>query len=258
MFRGKSTPKLLYINHEETANIKALGLPPYAHWMADGLGLPHNRIITINTADHESLPDSFHSFDGIIGGGSTHMLDENLPWMQKTGLFLHRASEAGVPQLLNCFSHQLLAQTAGGKVGRAPKGRRFGIEKITLTKQGEKDPLFEGIEKTFELFTSHGDIVHAMPNLSDNGSVIELANTSFYRHEVLSYGSKTRTIQSHPELSSSVLFALAHSRVKIIKEDGSHLLYKTFIDSQDTSEKTKSVEKNGRKILQNWLKYYVQ
>jgi len=67
----------------------------------------------------------------------------------------------GLPTLGICFGHQLLCKALGGNVVRAD-GRTDGVEELSLTEEGESDPLFADLETPVALFT-HQDHVVGIP-----------------------------------------------------------------------------------------------
>jgi GMP synthase (glutamine-hydrolysing) len=250
----KQNIKIIFVNVEEVDHIVKLGLPPYKDWVARVTGLRPEQIVTINAADGDAFPDNLDSIDGIIGGGSGHQPYEQASWIKNTGELFKRAHKQGVPQLLNCFCHQVFTTAMGGQAALGEHERRFGIETLHLTEAGRKDPLFDGLPPTFELFTSHSAVVSRLPS---GTKPIELANTDYYPYESLAFDGNTRTVQSHPELHGAVLEALAHARTKTFGKDVPLQAYQKYLDSPPSQTTIARVEANGKKLFHNWLTHYV-
>lgn len=250
----KQDIKILFVNVEETGHIVELGLPPYKDWIAQVTGLSPEQIVTVNAADGGRFPDTLTGINGVIGGGSGHQPYEPSSWIKATGEFFKRAHEQGVPQLLNCFCHQVFTAAMGGQTALGKHERRFGIETLHLTDAGRKDPLFEGLPSTFELFTSHSAVVNQLPA---GTAPIELAYTDYYPHESLVFGGNTRTIQSHPDLHGAVLEALARARTKTFGKDVPQQVYQKYLESPPGPATIARVEANGKKLFSNWLTHFV-
>jgi GMP synthase (glutamine-hydrolysing) len=67
--------------------------------------------------------------------------------------------EMGVPILGLCYGMQLLCGELGGRVAAASH-REFGRAQVRIVRE---DPLFDGLERTQDVWMSHGDRVEALP-----------------------------------------------------------------------------------------------
>ncbi len=75
-----------------------------------------------------------------------------------------RAFRAGVPSFGSCWALQVAVVAAGGRVEPNPRGREMGMaRKIFLTEEGAKHQMMAGRQPAFEAYSSHDDIVTAMP-----------------------------------------------------------------------------------------------
>lgn len=250
--------RLLFINLQEDEPMKKLGLPHYREWIADVTQLSPNQITVVNVAEGEQLP-TILNVDGIIGGGSGHFVDEAEPWMKKTGEFFKAAQKQGIPQLLSCFSHNLVADAYDGQTIIGKNGRRFGIEELELTFDGQKDPLFKDIPKKFEIFTTHRDVVGKKPSSSKNFKIVELAKSNYYANEALSYGNIARTFQAHFELTAKIISPFAQARRNPLTQEGhigpSDEEYQAYVEN--IYKKDEQIQKTSKKIVNNWLRYFV-
>jgi GMP synthase (glutamine-hydrolysing) len=249
--------RLLFLNMQEQASVREMGLTPYRDWIAEVTRLAPDQIHTVNVADGEPLPDTIEA-NGIIGGGSMHSSYEELPWIRQVKTFLATAQHRGVPELHICFSHQAKSEVAGGVSKTGHLGRRFGIETLTLTPAGREDPLFRGLPATFDVFTSHVDAVYDVPPTTEFGAVTELAFGK-YRNESLAIGTTARTLQVHPEMTAGIAAALAQTRRKQLIAEGhlgpSDADYAAFLETLDWADL--DIRARMRTLLDNWLRYYV-
>ncbi|WP_426505320.1 type 1 glutamine amidotransferase [Dactylosporangium sp. McL0621] len=249
--------RLLFLNTQEQAPVREMGLTPYRDWIAEVTRLDADQIHCVNVADGEALPDTIEAH-AIIGGGSGHSSYEELPWIRRVKEFLAAAQRKGVPELHICWSHQAKAEVAGAISKTGHQGRRFGIETLTLTPAGRLDPLFRGLPDAFDVFTSHVDAVYDVPASSEFGPVAELAY-GVYRNEALAIGATARTLQIHPEMTSGIAAALAQVRRKQLIAEGhlgpSEADYAAFLESLDWADR--DIRARMRTLLDNWLRYYV-
>ena len=249
--------RLLFVNAQESRLSSALQIPPYRRWIESVAQISEFQLEVIDVADGATLP-AVTDVHGIIGGGSEHAAFEGLPWMRDIMEFFLAAQERGIPQLHFCWSHQAHAIGSGGRVTRGDRGRRFGVEKLVLTPEGRRDPLFVGMADVFEMFTSHTDVVTTLPN-RPGVRPVELAHSNLYRNEALSFGASTRTVQVHPEMTSEFLVKLAAMRRQQLVDEGyigrSDDDYESFVLSMMDADRR--IRVNALRMVDNWMGNFV-
>jgi len=104
------------------------------------------------------LPPEF-DFDGVVITGSKASAYWDEEWIDATTEWVREAHERGLPILGVCFGHQLLAAALGGRV-EAMDGFEIGYRGVERTAD---TPLFEGLDREFTTFTTHGDTVAELP-----------------------------------------------------------------------------------------------
>jgi len=104
------------------------------------------------------LPDHT-DFDGVVVTGSRSSVYWDDAWIPSLIEYVADAADAGVPVLGVCYGHQVLAEALGGRVAGMDG---FEIGYNTVRHRGN-DPLFEGIDEEFTVFTTHGDTVVDLP-----------------------------------------------------------------------------------------------
>lgn len=123
----------------------------------------------------------------ILSGGPASVTAPNAP-LPDPGIF-----ELGVPTLGICYGLQVTAHLLGGRVDPSEE-REFGHAAVTQT--GAPSLLFEGLEKEFPVWMSHGDRVNELPagfapiGVSAHSPYCAVANPEAGR-----YG-----VQFHPEV----------------------------------------------------------
>jgi len=99
------------------------------------------------------------SMDAVVITGSRASVYWDEPWIDPLIDYVGAAAERDVPILGVCFGHQVLAEALGG---RADGMGEFEIGYRTVRRRGS-DPLFEGVDDEFTVFTTHGDAVVELP-----------------------------------------------------------------------------------------------
>lgn len=243
---------ILVLITEPRGNLSRLGLEDdYSVWFARGLGIPENRIRSVNVVDQD-LPATIEE-SGIIIGGSSYSAYEDLPWIRRLKEFIRQVAQQDIPTLGICFGHQTIAEALGGKVEKGSKGREFGSTYINLTQKGAQDPLFEGLPQTLQLATSHADTVTKLPPRED---LIIMANNDTYPNQSLAIGKNIRTLQPHPEITREVLTVLAHARETTLINEGFVQGPNGFGEFVAQLRET-DVESHGRIILGNFNRNFV-
>jgi len=182
----------------------------------------------------------------VVLGGPDSANDES----EKMKSELVRISEvlsAKIPYLGICLGLQALVKASGGKVVKSPvkevgfigpDGSNFKVE---LTEDGKQDPLFEGLDHTFNVFQLHGETVE----LTD--SMALLATGKFCRNQIVRVGSNAYGIQCHFELTPE-MFKIWINEDPDLLGLGKEQLRAGFAAIQ---EEYTSV---GRKLLANFLR----
>lgn len=93
----------------------------------------------------------------ILSGGPASVYEKELPEFNTDILTLD------VPILGLCYGHQLMATYYGGTVGKANVGE-FGIAHLTQREGVEQSPLLYGVSQNTQVWMSHQDEVHTLPN----------------------------------------------------------------------------------------------
>jgi GMP synthase-like glutamine amidotransferase len=136
----------------------------------------------------------------VVLGGPDSANDRNKKIENEVGQ-IRETIAANIPYLGICLGLQILVKASGGKVVKSstkevgfidPEGYNFTVE---LTEEGKKDPLFEGLDDTFEVFHLHGETVE----LTDD--MVLLAVGKFLRNQIVRVGSNAYGIQCHFELT---------------------------------------------------------
>jgi GMP synthase (glutamine-hydrolysing) len=117
-----------------------------------------------------------------------------------------------------CFGHQLIGAAFGGSVVRNPRGWEISTHSVELTDRGRADPLFEGVDPSFDVNLSHADVVD-VDTLSPANGVQVLAGNAKTDAQAIAAGDGIRGVQFHPEFSGAVVRSYIETRWDELRDD---------------------------------------
>jgi len=148
----------------------------------------------------EPIPKDLSGWDGLIAlGGSMSANDgERLGFIADELRLLTKVLEAGMPALGICLGAQLIAKAAGAEV-TAGEEKEIGWYPLTLTEEGKKDRLLDGLPGTFPVFQWHGETFDI-----PRGAVC-LAGSERYSNQAFRLGEKVYGLQFHLETTQPMI-----------------------------------------------------
>lgn len=152
---------------------------------------------------------------GAVITGSWSMVTDRLAWSESTAAWLLQAYHAQLPLLGVCYGHQLLADVLGGRVADNPKGKEIGLQTVTLTAQGENDPLLRHYPGHFDAYLTHQQSVLVSPP----GAQV-LAFSEQDGCQILRYGPHALSVQFHPELTAAIMRQCVHNSANALRAAG--------------------------------------
>lgn len=182
----------------------------------------------------------------VVLGGPDSANDENEK-MENELARIREAIAANIPYLGICLGLQTLVKAAGGKVVKSPTkevgfidpdGSNFTVK---LTDEGKQDPLFEGLDHTFNDFHLHGETVE----LTDD--MVLLAVGKFCRNQIARVGENAYGIQCHFELTPEMFETWINEDSDLLQLDKEQLRA-NFEAIRDEYTRV------GRQLFKNFLK----
>jgi GMP synthase-like glutamine amidotransferase len=152
-----------------------------------------------------------------------------------------------IPYLGICLGLQILVKAAGGRVVKnfikevgfiGPDGNNFTVE---LTEDGKKDPLFESIGNTFNVFHLHSETVEL------TNDMVLLAVGKFCRNQIVRVGANAYGIQCHFELTPEMFEIWINEDPELLQIDKTQLQRNFEAIREDYT-------KVGRQLFKNFLK----
>jgi GMP synthase-like glutamine amidotransferase len=201
------------------------------------------QVETIELGNGERLPSDFNNVEAIIvlGGPMNANEEDRFPFLKEEDIFIKKAIKKEIPILGICLGAQLLAKACGAKVRKAKK-KEIGWYKISLTAEGKKDRLFQGLDSKLDVFQWHEDTFELPANTGLLATSIICKNQAF-RFSRNAYG-----LQFHIEVTPDMI----KSWIKeYVDDEGSRIvdIQKMFLDTDD---KKRKFIKQSNKLLSNF------
>ena len=149
----------------------------------------------------EAIPD-LGRYDALwVMGGPMDVWEEDAhPWFVAEKAAIHEAvRDRGLPFFGLCLGHQLLAESLGGKVGKAATPE-IGVLEVELTPDGRESPFYAGLADRGKCLQWHGAEVIEPPE----GARV-LASSPACRVQAMSIGGRAFSLQYHVEITETTV-----------------------------------------------------
>jgi len=216
---------------------------------ATGLGAHDLKRIRVEAAP---LPHvNLENYSGIIIGGGPYDIsdpEETKSDTQKrveadVGMLLDEAVEKDFPLFGACYGIGALGAHQGGLINRRYSEIVAPVS-ITLTREGQNDPLLSGLPKTFQAIVGHKEACEMLPS-----HAVHLASSPACPVQMFRIKNNLYATQFHPELDMDGL----RVRVAIYKNAG-------YFPPEDADAilaiAAKADLSHVPRMLQNFVKYY--
>lgn len=190
---------------------------------------------------------SFSKYAAVIVLGGPDSANDTTRKMKDELALISEAIKAEIPYLGICLGMQTLAKAAGGQVVKSPV-KEVGFRdpngdffKVCLTEAGRKDPLFNGLSDSLNVFQLHGETVV----LTDEIEL--LATGKFCRNQIVKIGRNAYGIQCHFELTPEMFdeWINEDSDLKLLDKE------KLLTDFESIKEE---YYRTGEQLIHNFLK----
>ena len=157
--------------------------------------------------DQQPIPANLRldDYSGVIVGGGPGCVsdapEEKSPVEQRIedavlGL-MPEITERDFPFLGCCYGIGVLGHHLGGDVSKERYGEPVGTSPCTLTPEGARDPLLEGVSEAFPAFVGHKEALQSLPH-----GVVHLVASDPCPYQMIRHGRNVYATQFHPEADS--------------------------------------------------------
>ncbi|MGE0616402.1 MAG: type 1 glutamine amidotransferase [Bacteriovoracia bacterium] len=158
------------------------------------------KIRYLNFGRDGGLKPELEGYNGLIilGGPMGVYEADHYPHLREEMRGIEQALKLGIPILGICLGSQLLAQVLGA-TARKHERREIGWYEVSLTQEGQADPLFAGCRPREMIFQWHGDTFDVPRDAR------HLAFTSGCASQAFRYGEKVYGLQFHLEVDQPMI-----------------------------------------------------
>jgi GMP synthase (glutamine-hydrolysing) len=238
---------------EEDASGEGTSWLVLRHAQAEGVGLIGNALRergihhrALDLARGEPVPKDLRGVGGLIvlGGPMGAYEQDKYAFLRSESALIEKAIAAGRPVLGICLGAQLIAQVLGARVYPGEK-REVGWGPITLTEDGQDDPLFMGGDSTITAFHLHGDTYELPPDGAN------LATSPMYEQQAFRWGEIVYGFQFHLEFTESIITRLAQEAdsQRYMTEAGADV--KQII--ADTPARVRALTDTAQRVFENYF-----
>ncbi|WP_254532159.1 type 1 glutamine amidotransferase [Natrinema gelatinilyticum] len=182
-----------------------------------------------------TVPDDF-DYDAAVITGSRASVYWDEDWMRPLTEWVGDAIDRGMPFLGVCWGHQFLADVLGGTVDD------MGVYEVGYSEIEHRgnSRLFDGIDESFTVFTSHTDEVSELPPGSTPLAENDYSNHGFRKDRVFG-------VQFHPE------YDIATARGLVNRKDLSDERRETLLDEITETNYQRTCE--AKLVFDNFLEF---
>lgn len=209
------------------------------------------RIKYVNFGRSPEARPSLDDYDGLVVLGGPMNCDEveKYPNLSHEVRLIQEAIVKKKPVLGICLGAQLMARALGAPVKPNPQ-KEIGWYPLSLTNEGEKDPLLRHLKELKNVFQWHGDTFDVPKG------AVPLASSPLCAHQAFKYGDKAYALQFHLEVDQAMIerwFAVENNQAELE-------FLKDEISPQKIKEETKHsidplIEK-GKLVFKEWTKLF--
>ncbi|WP_426239356.1 type 1 glutamine amidotransferase [Pararhizobium sp. DWP1-1-3] len=148
----------------------------------------------------QALPGDIDGHDALVVlGGEQSAVDDHIhPYLPELARLMRAFADAGRSVLGICLGSQLLARGHGGD-NLLGKAREFGWHEVTLTAEGERDPVLSAAGPAFKSFEWHSDSFTIPPG------AVHLATNPTVANQAFRIGRAAYGMQFHFEAGTPVV-----------------------------------------------------
>lgn len=128
-------------------------------------GLPLESVVPHDLLLGPPSLDRVKQFDALMVGGSGdyYVSNRSLPHFDAQLDLLATVADIGFPMFASCFGFHILVQAMGGRIIHDPENVEVGTYDISLTPEGQEDPLLGKLPRVFAAQLGRKDRAERLP-----------------------------------------------------------------------------------------------
>ncbi|MCX6232236.1 MAG: glutamine amidotransferase [Bacteroidetes bacterium] len=186
----------------------------FEDWIIEKMQLIETEFYIHSTENYETLPPE-QLYSGIVITGSPLMVNDIKLKESNLCNWLLNQQKSGTPILGICFGHQLLAVINGGSVGYNNTGTIIGSAKTHLTLEGQQDRLLGGLPPAFDVYKSHQQSIHKLP---ESAEILAVNNSGII--DAVRFNANSWGLQFHPEFDFEITTLYIQEKSDALSADG--------------------------------------
>ncbi len=165
--------------------------------------------------DEEELPAGLDVTDyaGVIVGGGPGCVSDDPATKSPTEARIETAILSLMPQITKhdhpymgcCYGLGVLAAHLNGEVSKENYGEPVGPVTCSVTADGQRDPLTEGLPLSWEAYVGHKEAVQTLP-----AGCVHLVSSAPCPFQMIRWGNNVYATQFHPEADAADFEARIH------------------------------------------------
>ena len=168
----------------------------------------------------------------LLGGSGDYSVASGGPWLPAALDTMRELHEFSKPTFASCWGFQAMARALGGEVVKNHDQAEVGTATLTLTPEGERDPVFGPLGSRFQVQIGHEDIVTKLPP-----GAVRLASSDRVENEAFRLeGAPIYCTQFHPELDRAGLIARVETYPEYLGLTGHATLEEFAMATPETPE----------------------
>ena len=168
----------------------------------------------------------------LLGGSGDYSVASGGPWLPAALDTMRELHEFSKPTFASCWGFQAMARALGGEVVNNHEQAEVGTATLTLTPEGERDPVFGPLGSRFRVQIGHEDIVTKLPP-----GAVRLASSDRVENEAFRLeGAPIYCTQFHPELDRAGLIARIETYPEYLALTGHATLEEFALATPETPE----------------------
>jgi GMP synthase-like glutamine amidotransferase len=213
----------------------------FADWL-DARGLPWQLVPLDEGA---AVPADPRAFAGIGMMGGPMSVNDGLAWIAPLGALLRDAVDAGIPVIGHCLGGQLLAQSLGAPVTRAPVAEIGWLDVSVCDAPARRD--WFGGRPAFTTFQWHYD-AFALPR----GATRVLTN-AFNVDQAYVIGDRHIGLQCHVEMTRDLTETWLASGAQELPPQSSHATQSAADIRRDIDARVASLQAIAGDVYARWV-----